>query len=168
MTVSEFNLEYDRLSEPLRHFALRLTRDSEDAKDLVQETVCRAYWNRARFTMGTNFKAWLLTIMRNTYISAYRKRSRSIVDLYGEEAAVDRRAIRTAASTAESNLSLQELQGLLASLDSLYSLPFTLFYTGYRYDEIAQQLGLPIGTVKSRIFSARQRLRKAIREQNLA
>ena len=162
MTTTEFNVEYDQLRAVLSRFALSLTHDVEDAKDLVQETIYRAYWNRSRFSSGTNFKAWMMTIMRNTYISAYRKKRRSVVAATRDDFDFINYRAHAVENTAEGSLSLKELQGLLKKLNPIYSLPFTLFYTGYRYEEISQQMNLPIGTVKSRIFFARKKLRAQI------
>ena len=162
MTRSEFDVEFGQIDSTLNRFALSLTRDVEDAKDLVQETVYRAFWNRGRFTVGTNFKAWMLTIMRNTFISSYRKRARSIVHAAREDEDLANQRSHAVHNQAPSNIGVEELQRAIDGLDALYRVPFTMFYTGYRYDEIATTLALPLGTVKSRIFFARRKLRALI------
>ena len=159
MTALEFSREFDQVDSNLRRFALSLTRSAEDAKDLVQETVYRAYWNRERFTTGTNFKAWVMTIMRNAYVSSYRKASRRAVVGQADAPELENSPHHAVENSAASNLSLREIYAKLNELEPMYRLPFTMFYRGYRYDEIARHMELPIGTVKSRIFIARRKLR---------
>ena len=76
MTSSEFQQEIVQLKAPMKAFALNLTRDRDDALDLVQETYMRALSNQEKFHDGTNLKAWLLTIMKNIFINNYRKASK--------------------------------------------------------------------------------------------
>ncbi|RMF26594.1 MAG: sigma-70 family RNA polymerase sigma factor [Bacteroidetes bacterium] len=162
MSTLEFNSHFDQLQPKLLPFAYRLTNNLEDAKDLIQETALRAFYNKDKFEVGTNFRAWVTTIMRNTFINFYRKKknratSSEPTDSYvfvNEKHAVD--------NAAHSNLMLKELNGIIRALDEPYRKPFTLFFKGYKYEEIAEMMDLPIGTVKSRIFFARQRLKEAI------
>lgn len=163
MTNQQFLSEIDRLENILFSFALRLTRNYEDAQDLMQETMLRAYKHREKFTVGTNFKSWSSTIMRNTYINRYRKmKNRRHVNEPVENMlhAVDKRNALT--NGGESSLRLQELEGKLRQINKLYSVPFLMFYRGYEYREIAGYLNVPIGTVKSRIFLARKQLKALI------
>ena len=169
MTNQQFLSEMDRLENILFAFALRLTRNYEDARDLMQETMLRAYKHRDKFTVGTNFKSWSSTIMRNTYINRYRKaKNRRHVNepvesmLYAIESG---NAIRNG---GESNIRLKELESKLKQINKLYSVPFLMFYRGYEYKEIAGYLNIPIGTVKSRIFLARKKLKALIGEQAIA
>ena len=167
MTILEFNREYDQLALILGRFATSLTRDREEAKDLLQETAYRAFWNRTKFAVGTNFKAWIMTIMRNTYISAYRKRRSSIVQSHAYDFDPSSSKRLSVANTAPSSINHEAITGILDELDELYSTPFRMFYAGYRYEEIAEYLDVPMGTVKSRIFCARQKLRRQITEAGL-
>ena len=73
MTTLEFSYTIDKLSGSLKPFALRLTRDREDANDLLQETIMKAFSNREKYTDGTNLKAWMYTIMKNTFITNYQR-----------------------------------------------------------------------------------------------
>ena len=164
MKPASFDLEYAQVSDFLDRFAVKLTQDTSAAKDLVQETVYRAFSNCERFEPGTNFKAWISTIMRNTFISAYRKRKRAPQQVASLTAVDEYRQARTL-NEGPSNLTLRELQARLAELDDLYARPFSLYYSGYRYEEIAQLMELPLGTVKSRIFTARKQLKQALRDQ---
>ncbi len=163
MTAMEFNQELERAMDPIRSFAYKLTRCEEAAKDLVQETLCRAFTNREKFQVGTNFPAWITTILKNTFINHYRQaRARgkapiSVEDnLYWLE---NRATVGDAAAPAE----YAELMEIVARLKDTYRIPFMLFYQGYHYDEIARVMGIPMGTVKSRIFYARDCLRRMIR-----
>ena len=162
MSTIEFNCHFDNLQHKLLPFAYRLTNNLEDAKDLIQETAMRAYNNKEKFEVGTNFRAWVTTIMRNTFINIYRKKknratSSEPTDSYvfvNEQNAVD--------NSAHSNIMMMELLNILNGLDHIYRKPFLLFFEGYKYDEIAESMNLPIGTVKSRIFFARQKLMESI------
>lgn len=166
LTDVEFQSKFDQLNDLLFAFAMKLTRDKENAKDLMQETVCRAYKHRHKFAKGTNFKAWLTTIMRNTFINDYRKRrTRNQVEAPIEDFLFALENKSTTGNNAKSSIMMKELIGMLDSLSELYKIPFMLFYQGYQYHEIAQQLDIPMGTVKSRIFFARKKMKKMITER---
>lgn len=162
MQQARFDVEYDHVSEFLGRFALRLTQDPTLAQDLVQDTVYRALSNCERFEEGTNFKAWISTIMRNTFVSGYRKRSRRPVEVPSMTQAEEHRKAASR-NDGPSNLSVAEMHKQLADLDERYVRPFTLYYSGYRYEEIATLMQLPLGTVKSRIFTARKQLKDRLR-----
>ncbi len=159
----------DSLENILFSFALRLTRNYEDAKDLMQETTFRAYKHRDKFATGTNFKSWTSTIMRNTYINRYRKmKNRRHVNEPVENFlfAVENKAATS--NGGEAKMHMQELQAKLRMVNEIYSVPFLMFYRGYEYKEIADHLKIPIGTVKSRIFLARKKLKALIGERPVA
>jgi RNA polymerase sigma-70 factor (ECF subfamily) len=163
MTAAEFEMKYDSVYQPLYGFAMRLTRNAEDARDLMQETALRAYDNISRFRPGTNFKAWISTILRNQFINTYRKkRTRNRVEAPVEDFmyVVENEQTR---NLAHSNIMMDELNTLVEQLSDTYRIPFEMFYNGYHYKEIADHLDLPIGTVKSRLFFARQQLREGVR-----
>lgn len=163
MTQNEFQLKFDQLENILFAFAMRLTRNREDAKDLIQETVCKAYRNRDRFRMGTNFKAWMTTIMHNTFVNFYRKRkTRNKIEAPIEDFAYALES-RTIREGADSKAKTNELFKMLDHLSDTYRVPFLMHFDGYQYDEIAAQLNIPIGTVKSRIHSARKNLKSILR-----
>lgn len=164
MTNSEFCNHYNGITQKLQAFAIKLTKNHEDALDLVQETVERAFVNREKFQMGTNFKAWMTTIMRNTFINGYRKnRKQKTVEapiddfLFAVES-------KTISNGAETTMMLGELHQAINDLDGKYRVPFLMFHQGFQYDEIADHMDLPIGTVKSRLFFARKQLKKHIEE----
>ncbi len=163
MTNGEFTSEIGKLQNLLFSFALRLTRNHEDAQDLMQETAMRAYRHRDKFTMGTNFKSWASTIMRNTYINRYRKeKSRKHVNEPIESFTFALENNSVVANQGEHDLRMQEISNMMGGIGEIYSVPFLMFYQGYEYKEIAEHLGIPIGTVKSRIFLARQKMKSMI------
>jgi RNA polymerase sigma-70 factor (ECF subfamily) len=163
MSTVDFKARFLEDEKILFGLAMKITRNVEDAKDLLQETAIRAYKNRHKFKVGTNFKAWMATIMKNVFINCYRKKKRRpSFDIQVEDLFVvnDRTMVRNA---APSNLMMEELRGSIAGLPEDYRKPFVLFFEGYRYDEIADEMDIPLGTVKSRIFYARRKLREDIK-----
>lgn len=163
MTNVQFTQEMDKLENILFSFALRLTRNYEDAQDLMQETAFRAYKHRDKFALGTNFKSWVSTIMRNTYINRYRKeKSRKHVNEPVESFLFALENKNIVANSGEMNVRMQELEQMLDKIGDIYSVPFLMFYRGYEYKEIARYLSIPIGTVKSRIFLARKKLKEMV------
>lgn len=166
MTSTQFTQELDKLQNLLFSFALRLTRNYEDAQDLMQETALRAFRHRDKFALGTNFKSWVSTIMRNTYINRYRKmKSRKHVNEPIESFTFALENKNVVANKGEHDMRLQELQEIIDSIGDIYSVPFLMFYRGYEYKEIAEYLNIPIGTVKSRIFLARQKMKSQITDR---
>lgn len=162
MTVTDFNTKFESLENLLFGFAMKLTKNRDRSKDLMQETVMRAFKNKDRFREGTNFKAWITTIMRNSFINNYRKqRTRNRVEQPVEDILhiADKAVVNEKAS---SSIMMIELETILANLSDTYRIPFSMFYEGYAYLEIAEKMGLPIGTVKSRIFFARKQLKGAV------
>ena len=163
MNDTQFTRELDKVNNLLFAFALRLTRSKDDAKDLMQETAMRAYRHRDKFTLGTNFKSWISTIMRNTFINAYRKeKNRKNVNQPIEDFSFAIENTNVIPNQGEHDIRLSELTKMLKSVGKLYSVPFLMFYRGYEYQEIAKHLNIPIGTVKSRIFFCRKRMKEKI------
>jgi len=166
MSQIEFNAQFDQLTNLLHAFAYTLTKNREDAKDLYQETAFRAMTNREKFRVGTNLKAWLFTIMKNIFINNYRKKMKAntIMDntdnLYFLNSGT-----RSIENGADSNILIKELTGMIEKLDDSTRVPFLMHYQGYKYQEIADHLDLPLGTVKSRIFFARKDLKQQIAVQ---
>jgi RNA polymerase sigma-70 factor (ECF subfamily) len=149
----------------LKPFAVTLTKDHEAAKDLLQETMYRALANQEKYSVGTNIKAWLYTIMRNIFINNYRRKSKqnTIFDnssndflLNYNQQAVD--------NGAESNLRMKDVYQALHNLPDIFKQPFMLYFEGYKYHEIADALQEPLGTIKSRIHFARRLLKEEIRK----
>jgi RNA polymerase sigma-70 factor (ECF subfamily) len=149
----------------LRRFALKLTADKEEADDLLQETSLKALDNEDKYTPDTNFKGWMYTIMRNIFINNYRKtvRDQTFVDhtdnLFHLNLPQD-----SGFDSTEGNYDLKEIRRIVNALPKEYRVPFSMYVSGFKYREIAERLGLPIGTVKSRIFFTRQRLQKDLKD----
>ncbi|MBK7873154.1 MAG: RNA polymerase sigma factor [Saprospiraceae bacterium] len=163
MSHLEFNNRLDQMSGLLNAFAYNLTKNVEDAKDLFQETAYRALTNRDKFLPGTNFKAWLFTIMKNIFINNYRKKVKvnTIMD------STDNLYYINSGSTiisnrGDANILMKELTEMIGALDDSIKIPFLMHYQGFKYQEIAEYLDLPLGTVKSRIFFARKELKENI------
>lgn len=163
MSTIEFDSRFDQLSTMLQSFAYKLTKNGEDAKDLFQETAFRAMTNRDKFRAGTNFKAWLFTIMKNIFINNYRKKMKSntIMDSTDNMYYINS-GKNTIANDANSNIMMDELTGMVSNLEESMRVPFLMHYQGYKYQEIADHLELPLGTVKSRIFFARKELKENV------
>lgn len=169
MTNQEFTAKTNELNNLLFSFALRLTRSRQDAEDLMQETAIKAYKYRNNFAEGTNFKSWISTIMRNTFINQYRKRkTRRHLNQPTTEVTENVVNKNVVANSGEQNLRMQEMKRMMDSIGKIYSVPFMMFYKGYEYQEIAVKLNIPIGTVKSRIFSARVKMKQLIGERRAA
>ncbi|WP_075603651.1 RNA polymerase sigma factor [Saccharicrinis aurantiacus] len=159
MTPSQFNESLLGLQEKLRYFALSLTANEDDASDLLQETTLKALTYRKQFVSNTNFKAWVFTIMKNTFINNYRRvqKTRNTFDSAEDAYRVAFKG-NYASETPESVQAVNEMNNSIAKLDDDFRVPFTMHTSGYKYKEIAEKLELPIGTVKSRIFFTRKKL----------
>lgn len=167
MSTLEFNQQLIGLRQQLYYFALSLTKDRDNASDLLQESTLRAMTYREKFRDNTNFKAWMYTIMKNTFINDHRraKRTRALMDTVDRER--DQvRLVQTPAS-AESTVKMSEIERSLEQLDEAFKLPFLMHHEGHKYHEIAEHMGIPIGTVKSRIHQARQRLMAMLTDKHV-
>ena len=165
MTSIQFNDRLLSLQDKLLYFALSLTANDEDARDLLQETTLKALTYRNQFVANTNFKAWVFTIMKNTFINNYRRNQKTRNTFDGTENAF-RNAFRKnyASETPEMVHSVTEMNGYIEQLSDDFRIPFRMHTDGYKYKEIAEQLELPIGTVKSRIFFTRKKLQEMLKD----
>lgn len=165
MATIEFNQELISYQNPLKYFALKLTSDNDDAEDLLQETFLKALKYKDKFEKKTNLKAWLYTIMKNTFINNYRRkvRKRTIMDNTDDNYFVNQ-SKHISAVSPESEYNHKEIVKIVDRLNEECRLPFEMHYKGYKYKEIADQLDMPIGTVKSRIFLARKKLTHELKE----
>ena len=163
MSSTDFNNLVTRYSYALKPFALSLTRDMEEAKDLLQETIYRAISSQDKYTEGTNLKAWLYTIMKNIFINNYRRsmNRNTIVDTTDNLYYINSSSTVTK-NQGESNIAMNEIHHEISCLTEDYRTPFMMHYQGFKYHEIANHLTLPIGTVKSRIHFARRELKKKL------
>lgn len=143
----------------MQRFAMNLTSDRESAHDLVQDTYLKAITHKDKFIDCTNLKAWVYTIMKNTFINNYRRNLKDnrlidrTRDLYYLNQPYDKGFI-----SPESIFSESEIEKAIDSLDDDFKIPFRMHVEGYKYKEIADKLDLKIGTVKSRIFFTRKKL----------
>ena len=167
MSTIEFNELLVSYKSPLQFFALKLTADEEEAKALLQETMLKAITYRDKLLTKSSIKGWLYTIMKNTFINQYRRGSKF-------NQIMDKMQAQSYVSTASSNVSVApdkkinvlEMEEAIDSLSDEYRIPFRMKLEGYKYKEIGDEMGIPIGTVKSRIFLARKQLTSALPEFN--
>lgn len=149
------------LQNNLLNFAYMLTSNHDDAYDLLQDTTLKVLENQDKYVDGTNFKGWVFTIMRNLFINNYRRASRAatIVDttenLYHLNISQD-----SGIEAPENSLAAKEITEAINDFSDDYRIPFSMHVAGYKYNEIAEKMNLPLGTVKSRIYAARQQLQK--------
>ncbi|MEM6630949.1 MAG: RNA polymerase sigma factor [Bacteroidota bacterium] len=162
MTTLEFNSAVIQNQQLLKPLALKLTRDVEDANDLIQDTFVKAISNRDKFTEGTNLKAWLYTIMKNTFITNYHRlvKRKSFIDTSLQFSTI---SDYTTDNLANSSMTLDEIHKAVDSLNYEYRTPFLMYFRGYKYYEIADILDIPIGTVKNRIHIARKILKAKLK-----
>ena len=164
MTAVEFNYQLTNLKGSLERFAYSLTSNTEDARDLLQETFMKAISYRDKYAENTNLKAWTFTIMKNTFINNYRRAVKANTtfdntdDLYylnlKQESGLE---------NPDSFLSAKEIRKNIDKLEDEFKVPFMMHVQGYKYKEIADELNLKIGTVKSRIFFTRKKLMDALK-----
>jgi RNA polymerase sigma-70 factor (ECF subfamily) len=154
--------QLDRISQSLRAFSLKLTGNNDDAEDLFQDTALRIITNADKYNQGTNFKAWAVTIMRNIFINNYRKKVRRglIIDQTPNNYYINSGIDTLTGNEGETSVTFRELARLVDTLPDEFRKPFMMAFEGYKYDEIAEELGSPLGTIKSRIFFARKKLQK--------
>ena len=151
--------------------ALKLTRNAAEADDLVQETYTRAFQHFGQFEQGTNFKAWIFRILVNTYINGYRRKGRApaLVDFTEmepvyEEAVQETSFLNQPVSSLYERLD-DEVKQALEKLPEEYRVVLLLASVeGFSYEEIAKMVGIPIGTVMSRLFRARALMRRNLVE----
>ena len=169
--ASRFTTEAIPYMSRLYPAALRLTRNHCDAEDLIQETFARAYVKFHQFSPGTNLKAWLYTILVRTFYSSCRHRDRRVGEVLAAEifeAADARDALselpRSAEAEALDNIGGSAVMRALLDLpDGFREAIYLADIEGYRYNEIADMMGTPLGTVMSRIHRGRSMLRQKLR-----
>ena len=165
MTALEFNNSLISLEDSLERFALSLTSNRDEAKDLLQETYVKALTYRDKFEEFTNLKAWTYTIMKNTFINNYRKSKRENTTLDNTKDLFYLNITKESPlMNPDSEYSLKELSKAVNSLDDEFRVPFLMHTEGFKYKEIAEKLNLKIGTVKSRIFFTRKKLMELLPE----
>jgi len=163
MASLEFNDLLVRNADFLKPFAINLTKDTETAKDLFQETLYKALANQEKYNVGTNIKAWLFTIMRNIFINDYRRKAKqqTIFDNTPNDYLLNYKQ-PTVFNAAEIDLRIKEIYQAIHQLPEIFKTPFLLYFEGYKYHEIAEAINEPLGTIKSRIHFARKLLKEQI------
>ena len=163
MSTLEFNEILLGNADFLKPFAINLTKDTESAKDLFQSTLYKALSNKDKYNAGTNIRAWLFTIMRNIFINDYRRKvkQKTIFDHTPNDFHLNQKQT-TVSNAAESELNRKEINRYIQQLPEIFKTPFLLYFDGYRYNEIAEALEEPLGTIKSRIHFARKLLKQQI------
>ena len=169
MNGIQFQHKLLSLQENMMNFALMLTANRDDAQDLLQDTTLKVLDNQDKFVDNVNFKGWVLTVMRNIFINNYHKIVRvqtvvdSSADLYNLDVVND-----SGFDSPDKAYQIKEITKAINGLNDDLKVPFSMFLSGYKYNEIAEKLNVPLGTVKSRIFFARQELQKRLKDfQNM-
>ena len=165
MTRTQFQSNLQEVQENLRRYALKLTQDTNDADDLVQDTSLRALTHRDKFVSDINFKGWMMTIMYNIFLNNQDRveRRRKIFDTTVDILNVPL-VTEGGYSTPDGAMNIREIYSAIDNLSEHTRTPFKMFLSGYKYSEIAEKMGIPEGTVKSRIFFARKELQKTLRD----
>lgn len=165
MNALQFKKNLLSLQEYMMNFALMLTANRDDAQDLLQDTTLKVLDNQEKYVDNVNFKGWVMTVMRNIFINNYHKivRTQTVVDqnvdLYNLDIINDE-----SFESPEGLCRIQEISTAIEHLNDDLKMPFSMFLSGYKYNEIAERLKLPLGTVKSRIFFARQELQQSLKD----
>lgn len=170
--LTVFNNEFLPHINSMYNFGYRLTLDEDDAKDLVQDTYMKAYRFIESFQKGTNAKAWLFRILKNSFINDYRKKSKEPnkvdyqeVESYYNSDDVDRQITTDLRVEALQNMIGDEISNALNALDVDFRTVIILAdLEGFKYDEMAKILDIPIGTVRSRLHRARNLLKDKLSE----
>lgn len=165
MNALQFQKKLLSMQENMMNFALMLTANRDDAQDLMQDTTLKVLDNQEKFVDNINFKGWVLTVMRNIFINNYHKivRTQTVVDqgvdLYNLDVVND-----SGFDSPDGAYQIKEITKAINSLNDELKIPFSMFLSGYKYNEIAEKLCVPLGAVKSRIFFARQELQKVLKD----
>lgn len=161
LAPQDFTTVYRDALPRLRRAAAALTATETDADDLVQVASLRMYAKREHFAPGTDFERWAVAVLRNCYFGEYRRqRRRRRIERERFRPGEQLMGVSATTPTGPARLSLGELEELLARLSPVHRESFEWFYAGYSIREIATRHGVPEGTVKSRLFAARDKLRR--------
>ncbi len=164
MNKLKFNTLVTQQANSLKMYAQNFTKDEDDANDLVQDTLLKAVTYFRNFKEGTNLKGWLYTIMKNTFINNYRRVVRTNSFITKEEEITSANLVVSASNNqGENKFVMDDINNALSNLTDDYYTPFTMYFEGYKYQEISDHLNIPIGTVKTRIHIARKSMKKALK-----
>ncbi len=153
------------LQDNMMNFALSLTANRDDAEDLLQDTTLKVLNNQEKFVDNINFKGWVLTVMRNIFINNYHKvvRKQTMIDKDADLYNLDM-VNESGFDSPDGSYNLSEINNAIENLSDELRIPFSLYLSGYKYQEIADKIGIPIGTVKSRIFFSRKELQEVLED----
>jgi len=162
-----FDYQITTHKQMLFNFAFGFTKNFDDADDLVQDTFVKAIRYANLYTEGSNLQAWLYTILRNTFINDYRKSTmrNKIMDVAGDFTSSQLLKSSTT-NRGIDRLVNEDINKAFNMLPDVYSVPFLRYFEGYKYCEIAVELGIPLGTVKTRIHVARKLLQATLKMYN--
>lgn len=164
MQTTEFKHKLIGMQNEILNFAYRLTSDYDDAHDLLQDTIYKVLTNQDKYTDNTNFKGWVLTITRNLFINNYRRQVRSGIINDTTDNLYLLNSQELDGVTPESSYTIKEIYSFIDTMHEVHKIPFKMFIEGYKYDEIAEHLNIPLGTVKSRIFIARKTIQSHFKD----
>jgi RNA polymerase sigma-70 factor (ECF subfamily) len=165
MSTIEFGNLIVTHSNFLYQLAMKLTRNNDDSNDLLQETFLKAIKNKEKYQDGTNIKGWLYTIMKNTFINNYRKKKyqNTFVDETDNKFFINQNEVDKEVRT-DRIVDTEYMMRQIDSVEKTYVDTFMMYYNGYKYEEIAEIMGIPLGTVKSRIFLARKKMMEKLKD----
>lgn len=165
MEAKDFTQGILAIEQDLHRFAYKLTSNRDSANDLVQDSLLQALDNKEKFTHTTNLKGWMYTIMRNIFINNYRRMMRETTIIDDSYSLQQQVMVRDKDSEGfEYVYDMKQLYKVVNSIPDDMKIPFQMFVAGFKYREIAEKLNLPIGTVKSRLFFIRKRLKEELKD----
>lgn len=165
MLNKTFEAKLLAVQDNLLNFAYLLTSNHDDAYDLLQDTTLKVLDNEEKYVDNVNFKGWVFTIMRNIFINNYRKavRANTVIDRT-EDLYHLSMPQNSGFETPEGTIASKEIHAIIDSFTDDLRVPFSMHLAGYKYAEISEATGIPLGTIKSRIFFARKRLQNELRD----
>ena len=150
--------------EEMYQWAYRLTRNYYDAQDLLQSTLLCALKSVGMYTEENNISGWLYTIMRNIFFNTTRHSGRCCCMEKEDIERMMQLGENALNDNAEIAFDMSDIQRAIDTLDRPYKIPMSLYLSGYKYQEIAEKMGIPLGTVKSRIHASRVQLQETLKD----
>lgn len=150
--------------EEMYQWAYRLTRNYDDAQDLLQSTLLCALKSVGMYTEENNISGWLYTIMRNIFFNTTRHSGRCCCMEKEDIERMMQLGENALNDNAEIAFDMSDIQRAIDKLDRPYKIPMSLYLSGYKYQEIAEKMGIPLGTVKSRIHASRVQLQETLKD----
>ena len=150
--------------EEMYQWAYRLTRNYDDAQDLLQSTLLCALKSVGMYTEENNISGWLYTIMRNIFFNTTRHSGRCCCMEKEDIERLMQLGENALNDNAEIAFDMSDIQRAIDTLDRPYKIPMSLYLSGYKYQEIAEKMGIPLGTVKSRIHASRVQLQETLKD----